>query len=199
MGRHQRGRIASHLVGHSAGCFFMQAGSGAHRHDLATLTRPSSEHRRTLDVTRAQGMPGAGRNPWPACSKKRRRQSPQVQPDIRHPLRDGFHAYFAISPVSGLLATVARGDHHPGTWRQHRGARTTRLHVRKLPFVRARKHAAANPRPSPPRLACRDDRDTPLVPKQDGHSRAQFLEKRKIYFLKRKEDRRRQEIDPPFA
>jgi hypothetical protein len=29
---------------------------------------------------RALGMPGAGRNPWPACNKKRRRQSPQVQP-----------------------------------------------------------------------------------------------------------------------
>ncbi|WP_284418800.1 MULTISPECIES: hypothetical protein [unclassified Bradyrhizobium] len=29
--------------------------------------------------------------------------------DIRHSLRDGFHAYFALSPVPGLLATVAIG------------------------------------------------------------------------------------------
>ncbi|WP_210161116.1 hypothetical protein, partial [Bradyrhizobium sp. STM 3809] len=26
----------------------------------------------------------------------------------RPPLRDGFHVYFALSPVSGLLVTVAR-------------------------------------------------------------------------------------------
>ena len=36
-------------------------------------------------MTRAQGMPGAGRNPWPACSKKSRRQSPQVQPNTGIP------------------------------------------------------------------------------------------------------------------
>src|SRR4051812_33726051 len=55
----------------------------------------------------------------------------------RHSPRDGFHAYFAISSVSGLLATVVFGHHRPKTWRQHRGARTTRLRVRKLPFVGA--------------------------------------------------------------
>ena len=51
---------------------------------------------------RAQGMPGAGRNPWPACSKKSRRQLPQVQPIIRHSLRNGFNAYSALSPGTGL-------------------------------------------------------------------------------------------------
>jgi hypothetical protein len=47
----------------------------------------------TLCNERAQGMPGAGRNPWPACNKESRRQSPQVQPNIRHSLRDSFNAY----------------------------------------------------------------------------------------------------------
>jgi len=38
--------------------------------------------------------------------KKSRRQSPQVQPNIRHSPRDGFNAYIVISSVHRLLATV---------------------------------------------------------------------------------------------
>src|SRR5262245_35328859 len=42
---------------------------------------PESCDRHALrKIERAQGMPGAGRNPWPACNKERRRQLPQVQP-----------------------------------------------------------------------------------------------------------------------
>ncbi len=50
-------------------------------------------------MRRAQGMPGAGRNPWPACRKISRRQSPQVQPVIRHSLRDGLYVLYVISLV----------------------------------------------------------------------------------------------------
>jgi hypothetical protein len=39
--------------------------------------------------------------------KKSRRQSPQVQPIIRHSPRDGFNAYIVISPGNGLIAPVA--------------------------------------------------------------------------------------------
>jgi len=42
-------------------------------------------------------MPGAGRNPWPPCSEKGTGKEPQVQPIIRHSLRDGFTAYTALS------------------------------------------------------------------------------------------------------
>jgi len=52
--------------------------------------RPRGGSRPSLAVSfpswtkkKARGMPGAGRNPWPACRKERRRQSPQVQP--KHP------------------------------------------------------------------------------------------------------------------
>ncbi len=38
--------------------------------------------------------------------KKCRRQVPQVLPIIRHSLRDGFNAYFALSPGTGLIAPV---------------------------------------------------------------------------------------------
>ena len=48
-------------------------------------------------------MPGAGRNPWPACKNASTRQSPQVQPVIRHSLRDGLTVYTALSLVTGLV------------------------------------------------------------------------------------------------
>ena len=52
-------------------------------------------------------MPDAQPHPWPACNKKSRRQSPQVQPgQPAFPAR-WFYGLYVISPVSGLLATVA--------------------------------------------------------------------------------------------
>jgi hypothetical protein len=59
------------------------------RHEMPELgcNRPSIQQR--------EGAGNAGRwpRPWPACRKKSRRQSPQVQPNIRHSLRDGLTAY----------------------------------------------------------------------------------------------------------
>jgi len=42
-----------------------------------------------------KGAGNAGRWPQPMArlQKKSRRQSPQVQPNLRHSLRDGFNAY----------------------------------------------------------------------------------------------------------
>ena len=57
-------------------------------------------------------MPGAGRNPWPASNKKSWRQSPQVQPIIRHSLRDGFNAYIALSLGTGLSCSHRLAHHH---------------------------------------------------------------------------------------
>jgi hypothetical protein len=52
-------------------------------HIPATQIAPEACSFIALESERAQGMPGAGRNPWPASKKKSWRQSPQVQPD--HP------------------------------------------------------------------------------------------------------------------
>jgi hypothetical protein len=60
-------------------------------------------------IKRAQGRPGAGRNPWPACSKKCRRQSPQVEPN--HPAFPARWCYGFLRALPGdhcLVATVAR-------------------------------------------------------------------------------------------
>jgi hypothetical protein len=87
------------------------------------------------DRERARGMPGAGRNPWPACSKKSRRQSPQVQPTTGIPRAMVLRLYRALLGVPGLLATVATRIITRATWHQRRDAGTTRLHVRRPAFV----------------------------------------------------------------
>jgi hypothetical protein len=54
---------------------------------------------RPLDPQRSEGAGNAGRRPrpWPPCSEKSTGKEPQVQPIIRHSLRDGFTAYTALS------------------------------------------------------------------------------------------------------
>ena len=50
---------------------------------------------------RAQGMPGAGRTHSPVWGKNsgpHEQNSPQVKPNERHSLRDGFTAYSVLSP-----------------------------------------------------------------------------------------------------
>ena len=92
-------------------------------------------------------MPGAGRNPWPACRKKRRRQSPQVQPkQPAFPAR-WFERLYVISPGTGLIAPVVRMLVAPRTWPQHREARTTRFHVRISRARLAPPTTATAPRP----------------------------------------------------
>jgi hypothetical protein len=136
-------------------------------------------------------MPGEGLTHGPPAERKRRRQSPQDQPNIRHSLRDGFTASSALSPGTGFIAPViarrkcvvasatmlAHCARH-----QHRDARTTRLgrphkRVRRRPprTLRARTATA-------PRLALRDDRDAPLSPRRDAEDITRFLEKRKRNF-----------------
>jgi hypothetical protein len=51
-------------------------------------------------------MPGAGRNPLPPCSEKNTGKEPEVQPIIRHSLRDGFNAY-AVLLGPGFVAPIA--------------------------------------------------------------------------------------------
>ncbi len=54
-------------------------------------------------------MPGAGRTHGPPAKKMQAAGTTGSAETSRHSPRDGFHAYVAISPVSGSLATVALG------------------------------------------------------------------------------------------
>jgi hypothetical protein len=107
--------------------------------------------------------------------KKHTSKSLQVKPNKRHSLRDGVNAYFRALPgVRDVLVTVAceiparrtrQGRRRqsaslaPAQGRQNHtiSPSATVSHVRRY-----------DPRPSHPASACRDDRDTPLLPRRDG-------------------------------
>src|SRR5438552_13703003 len=59
--------------------------------------------------SRAQGMPGARCTRGLVCQKcaLRRTRAYRAAETLRHPLRNGFTAYFVLSPVRGLVVTVA--------------------------------------------------------------------------------------------
>ena len=62
------------------------------------------------------------------CAKKCAHEHTGEAEALRLSLRGGLTAYFVLSPVNGL--SCHRRPQKPGflrTWRQHRGARTTRL------------------------------------------------------------------------
>jgi hypothetical protein len=52
-------------------------------------------------------------------------------------------------------------EHHRETWHQHRDARTTRFHVRIMPFVREAKTRCGTLRPSHSVANVHDDRERP--------------------------------------
>jgi hypothetical protein len=85
----------------------LQTASGMHVHVLAArcvrvsrLVSPSSK--------RAQGKPGARCTRGLVCKvhKRKRTRATGSAEAIRPSLRSGFTAYFALSPVTGFLATV---------------------------------------------------------------------------------------------
>ncbi|MGJ4901832.1 hypothetical protein ACQR0V_09685, partial [Bradyrhizobium sp. HKCCYLS2058] len=86
----------------------------------------------------------------------------------------------SCSPVSGLLATVVVGIIALPTWRQHRGARTTQLHVRKsLVRPHAQGHAAGPRGHRIPASRLVTIAKRPLQAKRDGDEKTCILEKRK--------------------
>src|SRR4051812_48269382 len=112
----------------------------------------------SLQERRAQGMPGDGLTHGPPAKKMQAAGTTGAAGSTRHSLRDGLHAYIAISPVSGLLATVVRAmrEHRhelgaslgaPGP-RNFTSARTS--------FVRTSEEALRPLAAIAPRLACRD-------------------------------------------
>jgi len=123
----------------------------------------------TLITKRAQGMPGAGRTHGPPAEKKAGGSHHGSAETSRHSPRDGFTAYFALSPGTGSLAPVigAMREHRCPTWLQHREARTTRLDRAHQAVRPHEDHAAAPTRPPHPALNVRDGRETPPHVRRD--------------------------------
>src|SRR5437868_6163759 len=77
--------------------------------DLAARFRPSDANSLSSPSNqRAQGMPGARCTRGLVCQKLRiwRTRAYRAAETLRHSPRNGFTAYIALSPVSGLVVTV---------------------------------------------------------------------------------------------
>src|SRR5690349_9629713 len=109
------------------------------------------------------GKAGCPPHPRPPCMIKSTGKEPQVSWIIRPSLRDGFTAYSALSPGTGL-SCPCREQIVLLTWPQRREARTTRLCRPRYACVRLTQLT----RPSHPASNVRDDREAPLMWVQDG-------------------------------
>ena len=110
-------------------------------------------------------MPGARCTRGLVCKVHRRKRTRAYRFSGGNPAfpAQWFTAYFVLSPVTGFLATVTSQDSSRETWRQHRGARTTRLRRPQestLRLARRRVHRIS------PRV--RDDREPPLLSGETG-------------------------------
>jgi len=108
-------------------------------------------------------MPGAGRNPWPACNKKSRRQVPQVQPN--HPAFPArwLYGFLRALPRDRAFLPLSRADRSAHLASASGGQDHATLPYALAPFVRTKTVRAANASiASWP--ACRDDsRSAPPV------------------------------------
>jgi hypothetical protein len=98
---------------------------------------------------------------------------------LRHPPRNVFTAYFVLSPVERACChRRPRETCFPGAFRQHRGARTTRLRRTQQNHSPLDRCVHRIPRPT-----CRDDGDTPLWWARDGAAYNSDFQKRKAKYF----------------
>ncbi len=91
----------------------------------------------TLLTAEGAGKAGSSPPPWPACERKCTRRLPQVRP--RHPGPPCAMVLTLIRALPGDRLSCPRRPRRSSlrqAWHQHRDARTTRFHVRAMPFVR---------------------------------------------------------------
>ena len=137
------------------------------RTTIRILAAPNARvllHARPSKEVRAQGMPGAGRNPWPACSKKK-----QAAVTTGTAKTSGIPCAMVLTLIArspwgpGFLAPLRARSSSQRAWPQRREARThTPSPSARAAFVLRALASTAS------RFACRDDRDTPLMPRRDG-------------------------------
>ncbi len=114
------------------------------------------------------GKAGCGPHPWPPCEQECTGQEPQVWP--RHP---GLPCAMALTLIRALLGDrlscprIATTRYARRAGHQHRDARTTRLHVRDLPFVRVRHARCGSSRPPLPASRLVTIARTPLASRRD--------------------------------
>jgi len=103
-------RIALRLSGTTANLAFVPR-DDVHQHPRGMICPSSASSLVPSRKERAQGRPDATIAPAASCARDKRRKHTseyRYAETFRPSLRNGFAAYSALSPVSGLLATVAR-------------------------------------------------------------------------------------------
>ena len=139
---------------------------------------PHDSHHRPRDAPRVRALPdsrtlpkfeGAGKarcRLTPAARLRKKMQAAGTTGSAgatRPSLRDGFHAYGALSSVRRLSGHRHRRGSSPPIWHQHRDAGTTRFHVR-IAIVRRRDLSRCDPtQPSHHRPTFRNDREASLL------------------------------------
>src|SRR5438067_5078506 len=115
--------------------------------------------------SRAQGMPGARCTRGLVCQivHCRRTRAYRAAETLRHPLRNGFTAYFVLSPVSGLFCHRRRRDTSRQLSASIAAPGPHDFAVRLGVFVRCEKIHLTPKRPPHSGPTHRDDRETPLV------------------------------------
>ena len=105
-------------------------------------------------------MPGARCTRGLVCKlrKQRRTRAYRAAETLRHPPRNGFTAYIALSPVSGLVVTVTLRKNFP----QDLAPASRRQDHTTSPYALVQS-STEQKRPSQPRPSFRDDREAPLV------------------------------------
>ncbi len=140
------------------------------------------------DQAEGAGNAGSWPPPWPACRKKAGGSHHRFSRDIPAFPARWFSRLLRDLPGVRLGSHRRPRDHRPTTWRQHRGARTTRLRVRKLPFVRAGRPTLRHPAAT----ASRTQRSVTIAKRpsrgaRDGDNQARILKNsNRFIFLRMK-------------
>ena len=114
-------------------------------------TPESCSERCPSEVERAQGMPGAGRNPWPACKTKTLAAVTTGSAEsTRHSPRNGFNGFFRALPGDRAFLPPSRADRSarlaPASGCQDHTTSPSAL----ASFVRTNDRARRHQRPSHP-------------------------------------------------
>ena len=113
-------------------------------------------------MQRARGMPGARPAPMAPCTKAKSTRALLTTGSADQsgiPRAAGFNGFLRTLPGDRAFLPPSPADHHPQTWRQRRGVRTTRLHRPqhcRSSFDKRCVHRI-------PRPTFSDDRETPLL------------------------------------
>jgi hypothetical protein len=122
-----------------------------HNRDLAACFSPESFNFVAPLLNRGRRECRVRAAPAVSCAKScafRRTRAYRAAEAVRHPLRNGFTAYFVLSPVSEFVLSPSSAGHFPLTWHQQRVSGPHNLAVRLGVFVQ-RANARLTPKRPP--------------------------------------------------